>query len=92
LFGFVLPIGILQLSFFYFTTSSLVDDRSQTLPKLRCDRWYGVALARFEDGLKQLDLCRQALGSRVSDAIIDGEFSETTQAPASIPGPDAGGQ
>ena len=58
----------------------------------RLDRWYGVALARFEDALRQLELYRQGFGSRVSGTIIDGEFSDPTQEPASIPDANAGGQ
>jgi hypothetical protein len=61
----------------------------------RLDRLYGVAMARREDVLKQLDLYRQGLGRhlrRVSDAIIEGEFSETRQEAPSITGPGDGGQ
>ena len=61
----------------------------------RLDRLEDRAVARLEDALNQLDLYRQGLGSRsrrVSDAIIEGEFSESTQEPVSIPDPNAGGQ
>ena len=52
-------------------------------------------MARREDVLKQLDFYRQGLGRhlrRVSDEIIEGEFSETQQEAPSITGPDAGAQ
>jgi len=58
-------------------------------------RLYGVAMARRQDVLKQLDFYRQGLGHhlrRVSDDIIDGEFSETRQEAPSITGPGDGGQ
>ena len=61
----------------------------------RLDRLYSVAMARREDVLKQLDLYRQGLGRhlrRVSDDIIEGEFSQTQQEAPSITGPDAGAQ
>ena len=61
----------------------------------RVDRLYGVMMARREDVLRQLDLYRQGLGHRlrqVSDAIIDGEFSETEQESPSIAGSGDGGQ
>jgi hypothetical protein len=61
----------------------------------RLDRLYSVAMARREDVLKQLDLYRQGLGRhlrRVSDDIIEGEFSETREEAPSITGPDAGAQ
>jgi hypothetical protein len=61
----------------------------------RLDRLYGVAMARREDVLKQLDFYRQGLGHhlrRVSDDIIEGEFSETQVEAPSIAGPDAGVQ
>jgi hypothetical protein len=54
---------------------------------------YSVARARREDLLKELDLYRHGLGRRlrrVSDDIIDGEFSETKQGSPSIAGPDDG--
>ena len=61
----------------------------------RLDRLYGGAMARREDVLKQLDFYRQGLGRhlrRVSDDIIDGEFSETHQEAPAITGPGDGGQ
>ena len=61
----------------------------------RLDRLYGVAMARREDLLKQLDFYREGLGQhlrRVSDDIIEGEFSETKVEAPSITGPDAGAQ
>ena len=60
----------------------------------RLDRLYDGAMNRREDVLKQLDFYRQGLGRhlrRVSDDIIDGEFSETPRGP-SITGPGDGGQ
>src|SRR5262245_49848990 len=58
----------------------------------RLDRQYAIAMARFEDALKQLDLYQQGLGSRlhqVAGDIIDGDFTEE---PVSIQGPDNGAQ
>ena len=54
----------------------------------RLDDLLGVAIARRDDVLAQLDFYRQGLGQRlrqVSDEIIDAEFKETAP---SITGPD----
>ena len=59
----------------------------------RLDRLYSVARARREDVLKELDLYRNGLGRylrRMSDEIIDGEFSEAKQEAPSITAPDHG--
>ena len=56
------------------------------------DRLQGVAIARRNDVLRQIDLHRHGLGQharRVSDEIIDGEFSETKHDAPLIAGPDA---
>jgi hypothetical protein len=61
----------------------------------RLERLYSVSMARRDDVLKQLDLYRQGLGRhlrRVSDDIIEGEFSETKQVAPSIIGPGDGEQ
>ena len=55
------------------------------------DRLQGVAIARRNDALRQIDLHRQGIGQqarRISDEIIDAEFSETKHEAPSIAGPD----
>ena len=59
------------------------------------DHLLGVAMARRNNALAQIEFYRQGLGQRlrrVSDEIIDGQFSETHQAAPSIAGPDDGAQ
>ena len=59
----------------------------------RLDRLYTVLRARREDVLKELDLYRNGLGRhlrRLSDDIIDGEFSEANPKAPSIIAPDDG--
>jgi hypothetical protein len=54
-------------------------------------RLRSVAIAWRNDVLRQLEFYRQGLGQhlrRVSDAIIDGEFSETEHEAPSLAGPD----
>lgn len=61
----------------------------------RLDRLYGIAMARRDDVLKQLEFYRQGLGRhlrQVSDDIIEGEFIETKEEAPSITGPGDGGQ
>jgi hypothetical protein len=57
----------------------------------RLERLLSVAIARRNDTLTQFEFCRQGLGQhlrRVSDEIIEGEFSETKHEAPSIAGPD----
>ena len=57
----------------------------------RLDHLYTVLRARREDVLKELDLYRNGLGRhlrRLSDDIIDGEFSEASAKAPSITAPD----
>ena len=59
------------------------------------DRLLSVSIARRNDVLEQIELYRQGLGNhlrRVSDEMIDAEFSETTHEAPSIAGPDDGAQ
>jgi hypothetical protein len=58
----------------------------------KLDDLLGVAIARRDDALAQIDFYRQGLGQRlrrVSDEIIDAEFKETAP---SIAGPDGDAQ
>jgi hypothetical protein len=57
------------------------------------DRFISVETARRDDTLEQIELYRQGLGQhlrRVSDEIIEGEFSETKQDAPTITGPGDG--
>ena len=54
----------------------------------RLERLLSVAIARRNDALRQIDFHRQGLARRVSDNIIEGEFSETKHEAPSIAGPD----
>ena len=61
----------------------------------RLDHLLGVAMARRNNVLAQIEFYRQGLGQRlrrVSDEIIDGQFSETHHAAPSIAGPDEDAQ
>ena len=57
----------------------------------RYDRLQSVAIARRNDMLRQFEFCRQGMGQqlrRVSDEIIDGEFSETEHEAPSLASPE----
>ena len=59
------------------------------------DRLHSVAIARRNDTLRQIDFYRQGLGQqlrRVSDEIIDAEFSETKHEAPSLAGPGGDAQ
>ena len=61
----------------------------------KLDHLLGVAIARRDDVLAQIDFYRQGLGQRlrrVPDEIIDAEFKETDQEAPSITGPDGDAQ